>query len=65
LLLLVSHSLNFMLTVLSVVVHGVRLNMLEFSGHLGMEWSGYKYDPLREQNRPSAAMESSLEETGV
>ncbi len=64
-LLLVSHSLNFMLTVLSVVVHGIRLNMLEFSGHLGMEWSGYKYNPLREQNRPSSAMESSLEETGV
>jgi V/A-type H+-transporting ATPase subunit I len=33
---------------LSVLVHGVRLNMLEFSSHLGMEWSGYAYDPLRE-----------------
>jgi V/A-type H+-transporting ATPase subunit I len=64
-LLLVSHSLNFVLTVLSVVVHGIRLNMLEFSGHLGMEWSGYKYNPLREQKCPSAAMESSLEEIGV
>ncbi|MEJ5184414.1 MAG: hypothetical protein WHT81_04760, partial [Rectinemataceae bacterium] len=47
-LLVVSHSLNFVLTVLSVVVHGIRLNMLEFSGHLGMEWSGYKYEPLKE-----------------
>jgi V/A-type H+-transporting ATPase subunit I len=34
--------------VLGVVVHGVRLNMLEFSGHLGMEWSGYKYTPFRD-----------------
>lgn len=42
------HSLNIVMSVLSVVVHGVRLNMLEFSGHLGMEWSGYKYDPFRE-----------------
>jgi V/A-type H+/Na+-transporting ATPase subunit I len=24
----------------------VRLNMLEFSSHLGMEWSGYKYEPF-------------------
>ncbi len=44
----VGHSLNLVMSVLSVVVHGIRLNMLEFSGHLGMEWSGYKYDPLRE-----------------
>ena len=64
-LLLVSHSLNFVLTVLSVVVHGIRLNMLEFSGHLGMEWSGYKYDPLREPSDPSAVLRSTLEETGV
>ena len=33
---------------LSVVVHGVRLNMLEFSGHLGMEWSGRPYKPFKE-----------------
>ena len=42
------HGLNITLSVLSVVVHGVRLNMLEFSGHLGMEWSGYAYDPFSE-----------------
>jgi len=47
-LLLAGHGLNIMMSVLSVVVHGMRLNMLEFSGHLGMEWSGYKYDPLSE-----------------
>ncbi len=46
-LLAVGHALNLVMSVLSVVVHGIRLNMLEFSGHLGMEWSGYKYDPLR------------------
>lgn len=40
------HGLNIILSVLSVIVHGVRLNMLEFSGHLGMEWSGYKYEPF-------------------
>ena len=46
-LLVVGHSLNLVLSVLSVIVHGVRLNTLEFSNHLGMEWSGTKYDPFR------------------
>lgn len=47
-LILFGHGLNVVLSLLSVVVHGVRLNMLEFSGHLGMEWSGFKYEPFRE-----------------
>ena len=47
-LLFVGHALNIVMTVLSVVVHGIRLNVLEFSSHLGMEWSGYKYEPLGE-----------------
>jgi len=41
------HGLNLIMAMLSVVVHGIRLNMLEFSGHLGMEWSGIKYEPFR------------------
>ncbi len=48
LLLVFGHGLNVIMSLLSVIVHGVRLNMLEFSGHLGMEWSGYKYEPFRE-----------------
>lgn len=39
--------LNLALCIMGVLVHGVRLNVLEFSGHLGMEWSGIKYNPLR------------------
>ncbi|HQK08865.1 MAG TPA: hypothetical protein PLX63_02265, partial [Rectinema sp.] len=54
-ILVAAHALNFLLTVLSVIVHGIRLNMLEFSGHLGMEWSGYKYDPLKEDEDLSAS----------
>ena len=46
-LIVAGHTLNLVLSVLSVVVHGIRLNMLEFSSHLGMEWSGIKYDPFR------------------
>jgi V/A-type H+-transporting ATPase subunit I len=46
-ILLFGHGLNLVMAMLSVVVHGVRLNMLEFSGHLGMEWSGFRYEPFR------------------
>ena len=41
-------ALNLVMGLLSVVVHGVRLNLLEFSGQLSMEWTGYKYEPFRE-----------------
>ena len=47
LILAVGHSLNLALTALSVIVHGVRLNLLEYAGnHLEMEWSGYSYNPF-------------------
>jgi V/A-type H+-transporting ATPase subunit I len=42
------HSLNIVLGLLSVLVHGIRLNMLEFSGHLDMQWSGEEYKPFKE-----------------
>jgi len=48
LVLLIGHGLNLVMGLLSVVVHGVRLNLLEFSGQLGMEWTGVVYDPFRE-----------------
>ncbi len=48
LLLVFGHGLNNILNLLSVIVHGVRLNTLEFSQHLGMSWSGTKYKPFSE-----------------
>lgn len=48
LVLVIGHGLNLVMALLSVVVHGVRLNLLEFSGQLGMEWTGFRYDPFRE-----------------
>ncbi len=45
---IIGHGLNLIMGLLSVVVHGVRLNLLEFSGQLGMEWTGVVYDPFRE-----------------
>ncbi len=48
LLLFVGHGLNMILNVLSVIVHGIRLNTLEFSSHLDMSWSGHKFKPFEE-----------------
>ena len=48
LILFLGHALNILLALMAVVVHGIRLNMLEFSGHLDMEWSGIKYEPFKE-----------------
>ncbi len=43
----IGHSLNLVMGGLSVLVHGLRLKMLEFSGHLGNEWTGFAYKPFR------------------
>ncbi len=48
-LLVFGHGLNMILNLLSVVVHGVRLNTLEFSQHLGMTWSGSKFKPFSDK----------------
>lgn len=48
-LICVGHSLNLAMGGLSIIVHGVRLNMLEFSSHLGVEWSGNVYQPFKRQ----------------
>ena len=48
-LLVFGHGLNMILNVLSVIVHGIRLNTLEFSSHLDMSWSGHKFNPFKEQ----------------
>ncbi|MBQ2781863.1 MAG: hypothetical protein IJE94_01545 [Oscillospiraceae bacterium] len=48
-LLVFGHGLNMILNILSVIVHGIRLNTLEFSSHLGMSWSGHKFKPFEEK----------------
>jgi V/A-type H+-transporting ATPase subunit I len=47
-ILFLGHGLNIILGFMAVIVHGVRLNMLEFSGQMGMEWSGKEYAPFKE-----------------
>ncbi|MFH1201999.1 MAG: hypothetical protein V1674_03815 [Candidatus Omnitrophota bacterium] len=48
LILFLGHALNILLGLMAVIVHGIRLNMLEFSGHLNMQWSGKEYAPFKE-----------------
>jgi V/A-type H+-transporting ATPase subunit I len=53
-LLVFGHGLNIVLNMLSVLVHGVRLNTLEFSGHAGLTWSGYAYRPFAKRIKKEA-----------
>jgi len=47
LILLLVHALNIALAAMGVAVHAVRLNTLEFSNSVGVEWSGRPYTPFR------------------
>ena len=47
LILLLGHGINIVLALMAILVHGLRLNVLEFSGHLNMEWAGFNYVPFK------------------
>ena len=44
---IIGHALNIVMAFLSVMVHGVRLNVMEFSGQAGLEWTGIPYEPFK------------------
>ncbi len=48
---IIGHALNIVMCFLSVVVHGVRLNVLEFSGQVGLEWTGIAYEPFKKNEK--------------
>lgn len=50
-ILILGHGLNMILAAMAVIVHGVRLNMLEYAGHAGVEFSGNEYNPFRIKNK--------------
>jgi V/A-type H+-transporting ATPase subunit I len=50
LILFAGHTLNILLASMGILVHGIRLNTLEFSGHIGVEWKGHAYKPFEEKN---------------
>ena len=43
------HTLNLGLAMIALFAHGVRLNMLEFSNNLGMQWIGNLYKPFSKE----------------
>lgn len=53
LIIVVGHLFNIVLGAMSILVHGLRLNVLEFSNHMNLEWAGFKYDPFRKIEKGS------------
>jgi len=49
-ILILGHTLNMILAGMAILVHGVRLNMLEYAGHANVEFSGSDYDPFKLKN---------------
>ncbi|MCC5847415.1 MAG: hypothetical protein JJU29_04900 [Verrucomicrobia bacterium] len=56
-ILLFGHALNCVLAALGIMVHGVRLNTLEFSSHMGLTWSGIPYMPFQKLRKHMDAHE--------
>jgi V/A-type H+-transporting ATPase subunit I len=57
--LFIGHGLNIGLATIAIFAHGVRLNMLEFSNHAGVQWGGYAYRPFSTSNRATYGKEPS------
>jgi len=57
LVLFFGHALNVLLAAMGVLVHGVRLNTLEFAGHLHLSWTGHPYRPLAHADAGAGARE--------
>ena len=51
LVLVLGHGLNMILAAMAILVHGVRLNMLEYAGHANVEFSGTEYKPFNLKNK--------------
>ncbi len=49
-ILFLGHGLNIILCAMGILVHGIRLNTLEFSGHAGVEWGGRHFNPFKKNN---------------
>ncbi|MCP4176979.1 MAG: hypothetical protein GY756_04360 [bacterium] len=49
--LLFGHLLNIGLALMGVLVHGIRLNTLEFSNHMELEWTGTVYKPFTRKHK--------------
>ena len=53
LILVIGHALNIVLGAMAILVHGVRLNVLEFSNHMDVQWTGFGYSPFKKTQKES------------
>lgn len=51
LIMIMAHLLNLGLASIAVLVHAMRLNMLEFSNQMELQWSGMAYKPFKSYNK--------------
>ena len=49
LIIIFGHVLNIGLAAIAIFAHGVRLNMLEFSNNIGVQWAGHAYRPFTKE----------------
>jgi len=52
------HLLNIALAAMAVLVHGVRLNTLEFSNHVGLRWAGFAFRPFAKRKEIQQAVKN-------
>ena len=64
-ILFAGHSLNIILAMMGVLVHGIRLNTLEFSNQMVLEWSGFAYRPFARKAPADPSEENAVPETPV
>ena len=58
--LLFGHILNILLALMGVLVHGIRLNTLEFSNHMELEWLGHAYNPFKKRSEDIVKEENDI-----
>lgn len=61
LIILLGHTLNILLAAMGVLVHGIRLNTLEFAGHLGLQWTGIRFTPFTRTSRRPSLLDNEME----
>ncbi|MBE9502557.1 MAG: hypothetical protein IME96_00095 [Proteobacteria bacterium] len=55
-ILIAGHTMNVLLAAMAVLVHAVRLNLLEFSAHMSIQWSGEPYRPFQAKKSNSVTV---------
>lgn len=63
LILLFGHVLNILLAAMGVLVHGIRLNTLEFAGHLGLQWTGIRFLPFMQHSERVPFLEDEMKQS--